>query len=362
MHETIIRVFYPLESGRIVLRTEQDWETDLEPDYIDCDNHLFQFCLKVHHKTHMSYKPCIRDGNDLIWSMGANKVALLHKERPHDVYPYFFSQEGGTITDVLEIPSASFNCNRLLRLYLPAGYDENLLKRYPVIYMHDGKNLFFPQEAFLGEDWHIEGNLDLLNSMNLLEQVIVAGIYAGEREEEYTHPGYKKYGHCLTQEIKPWIDDNFRTLRGPWHRCVMGSSLGGVVSFYLAWEYPDVFGTAACLSSTFSYKDDLIKRVEYDPVEQRSHLRIYLDSGWPGDNYDATLKMASILLDRGFKWGTNFLHIAFPNARHTEHDWASRMHIPLQLFFGRIRRAYMHWINPEYSFQEALPVGEEVEV
>ena len=86
----MIRVFYPVEKGRIVLRTEQDWETDLEPDYIDCDSHLFQFTLKVHHKTHLSYKPCIRDGDDLVWSLGANKVALLHKERPHDVYPYFF--------------------------------------------------------------------------------------------------------------------------------------------------------------------------------------------------------------------------------------------------------------------------------
>jgi predicted alpha/beta superfamily hydrolase len=362
MHETLIRVFYPLDRGVIVLRTEEDWQRDLEPDYINHEEHLYQFRLKVHHQTHLHYKPCIRDGDSTIWSMGANKVALLHKDRPHDVYPYFFSPEGGAISEVIEIPSDSFSCSRLLRLYLPEGYDENTTKHYPVIYMHDGRNLFFPQEAFLEQDWHIEASLDLLNQMNLLEQVIIVGIYAGDREDEYTDPGYRKYGHCLTREILPWVDASFRTLKGPWQRCVMGSSLGGVVSFYLAWEYPEIFGTTACLSSTFSFRDNLIKRVEHDSIDRRSHLRFYLDSGWPGDNYEATLKMASILLDRGFKWGDNFVHLAFPHARHSEHDWAGRMHIPLQLFFGRIRRAYMHWINPDFELQQSEIEGEEVEV
>jgi predicted alpha/beta superfamily hydrolase len=362
MNEALIRVFYPLESGRIVLRTEQDWDRDLEPEKIDRESHSFTFRIR-HPKSLLFFKPCIRRGSEIVWAKGANKLAVLHKDWPQDVYPFFFSDDAGTITSVIELPSRYFAHKRLMRLYLPAGYHENTLKRYPVIYMHDGKNLFFPQEAFLGQDWNMDGNLYLLNEMNLTEQVIVVGIYAGDREAEYTHPGYEKYGTCLVEEIKPWIDSGFRTHRGPTHTCVMGSSLGGVVSFYLAWAWPDVFGAAACLSSTFAWKDNLFEMVARDPLEQRRQLSIYLDSGWPGDNYDATIKMASALLDRGLKWGYNFFHIAFPLAQHSESDWASRIHIPMQLFFGRIRKAYVHFVRPDYGGKvEEISAGEEVEV
>ncbi len=237
MHEAMIRVFYPLEKGRIVLRTEQDWEKDMEPCHVDRERHCFSFRFR-HHRVHLSYKPCIRENGRLTWARGANRLALLHRNWPQDIYPVFFSGSGGTITDVIELPSRFYGHPRLLRVYLPAGYGENTMKRYPVLFMHDGKNLFFPQEAFLGQDWHMGENLELLNAMNLTEQVIIVGIYAGDREADYTSPGYHKYGACIVEEIKPWLDRTFRTLTGPWHTGVMGSSLGGVVSFFLAWNWP----------------------------------------------------------------------------------------------------------------------------
>jgi predicted alpha/beta superfamily hydrolase len=362
MHEALIQVYYPLESGRMVLRTEQDWDKDIEATEVDNEKHCFRFRIR-HQKSLLFYKACIRRGNDLIWAQGANKLAVLHKDWPQDVYPCFFSDGAGTITQVIEIPSKYFGRNRLLRIYMPAGYHENTLKRYPVIYMHDGKNLFFPDEAFLGQDWNVDGNLYLLNEMNVTEQVIIVGVYAGDREAEYTHPGYQKYGSCLVDEIKPWLDRTYRTHPSAHHTCVMGSSLGGVVSFYLAWNWPQVIGTAACLSSTFSWKDNLIERVERDPPEPRAKSRFYLDSGWPGDNYDATIKMASALLDRGLICGYNFFHLAFPLAQHSESDWSSRIHIPLQLFFGRIRKAYIHFVRPDFlGKMEEISAGEEVEV
>lgn len=76
-----------------------------------------------------------------------------------------------------------------------------------------------------------------------------------------------------------------------------GSSLGGVVSFYSAWEYPRVFGGAVCMSSTFSYKDDLIERVLSEPTRD---VRFYLDSGWPNDNYEVTTEMALALVSKGW--------------------------------------------------------------
>ena len=128
-----------------------------------------------------------------------------------------------------------------------------------------------------------------------------------------------------TPELKAQIDDEYRTLSGPRTTGVMGSSLGGVVSFYLAWQYPQVFGNVACLSSTFSWRDDLIERVRREPSEPRSDLRIYLDSGWPNDNYEVTLSLANALVERGFMVGRDLIHFAFPHHRHTEGAWASRV-------------------------------------
>jgi predicted alpha/beta superfamily hydrolase len=117
----------------------------------------------------------------------------------------------------------------------------------------------------------------------------------------------------------------------------MGSSLGGVVSFFLAWQWPDVFGNAACMSSTFGWQDDLIERVRREPRASRESLRIYLDSGWPNDNYEPTLAMAVALLERGFRLRRDLLHFAFPLAGHDEGAWSARLHLPLQLFSGKLR-------------------------
>jgi len=113
---------------------------------------------------------------------------------------------------------------------------------------------------------------------------------------------------------------------------VMGSSLGGVVSLHLAWSYPEHFGDAACLSSTFGYADDLMQRVRR---ERKPAIRVYLDSGWPHDNFEATRGMQSELLRRGFAAGTDLHYLAFPRAAHDEKSWALRAHVPFQLFFGQ---------------------------
>ena len=100
----------------------------------------------------------------------------------------------------------------------------------------------------------------------------------------------------------------------------------------------DVFGNVACLSSTFSHRDDLIRRVRHEPLGARQKLKIYLDSGWPGDNYEATLTMAAALISRGFRFGRDFLHCAFPLGKHQEQDWGGRCHLPIQFFCGHPRR------------------------
>ncbi len=324
-----IAVHYPAGSGELRLRTELDWERDLEPDAVSPDGtrHLFRVPFAG---THLYFKPVLAAGPETRWSVGENFLAVAAGPRPREVYPYFFADPTCSACELRELPSPA-GCKHHYRVFYPPGYAENTLKRYPVLYMQDGQNLFFPDEAYLGRHWRIAETLQLLTGMNALREVIVVGVYPEDRMRQYTADGYEPYGRFLVETLKPAIDAEHRTLTDPAHTGLMGSSLGGVVSFYLAWQWPEVFGLAACLSSTFGYRDDLRRRVAAEP---RRPLRLYLDSGWPGDNYEVTRDLADLLVERGYRRGSDMLYLAFPHAAHDETAWSMRCHIPFQFLFA----------------------------
>jgi len=168
--------------------------------------------------------------------------------------------------------------------------------------------------------------------MNAIRKAIVVGVSPPDRNAAYTAPGYGPYGEFMAGTLKPWVDAALRTRPEPASTMVMGSSLGGVASLHLAWAHPHVFGRAACLSSTFGYQDDLFERIARDP---KPPIQVYLDSGWPRDNYDATNAVRDRLVARGFRLGEDLLHFSFPEGLHTERSWAVRTHLPFQFFLGR---------------------------
>ena len=326
-----IRVIYPLQSGRIVLRTDVDWNHDVEAVSVSPDRTTFEFRYELS-RPYFYFKPCVVDGNGFHWSVGTNYLAVMDTPGGKDIYPHFFSGTDGSISDPIDFYSHAASASYRIRVYFPPGHDENTLKRYPVLYMHDGNNLFFPAEAFMGNDWNVEGTMDRLDSMNIIDKVIVVGIYPRDRMNEYTKPGYETYGRFVADELKPEVDAKLRTLPSPDRTAVMGSSLGGVVSLYLAWQRPDAFGKAACLSSTFDYRDDLFERIASEP---KRGVELYIDSGWPQDNYEVGRSMRDLLVRRGYEFGNDLLYFAFPDALHNESSWASRSHIPFQFFFGK---------------------------
>ena len=330
-----VRVHYPAGPQHDVrLRTDRDWDRDLLPAARHESGTRFDFQLEL--EGHYAYfKPVLDDGGSIRWSQGDNHLALA--EAGHaglDVYPWFFSDTSCSVCTRRDFPSRILEMTRAVRVYLPPGYQENTEARYPVVYMQDGHNVFFPEESFGGQHWRVPETLQILDAMNLVERAIVVGVYPRDRMSEYTAPGYEQYGRFLATELKPWIDSAYRTRRGPADTSVMGSSLGGVVSFYLAWKWPGVFGAAACLSSTFGYRDDLFEWVRSEP---KRPVRIYLDSGWPHDNYEVTRAMREALIAGGFREGSDLLYFAFPEATHDEQSWAMRAHIPFQFFHGRSR-------------------------
>jgi enterochelin esterase-like enzyme len=325
-----LRVRYPQQLDRMVLRTELDWDKDIPPVAVDSVDCFAEFNIEIT-RPFLYLKPCLRNGKDVRWATGPNRLLVATRDEVHEVYPAFHSVEEGKVLDVITLDSKILSRQHNLRIYLPAGYDENTCRTFPVMYMQDGRNLFFPQEAFMGHDWGVKDKLVLLNGMNAVAQMIIVGIFSADRMQEYTSPGYEKYGRSLVEEIKPYIDSHFRTRQGPRFTGVMGSSLGGVASFYMGWQWPEVFGNVGCLSSTFSHKDNLLERVLH---EDRRQVRFYLDSGWPGDNYEVGLAMAVALAERGYRYGHDFLYFAFPNAEHSERDWGQRLHLPFQFFAG----------------------------
>ncbi|RZJ35507.1 MAG: alpha/beta hydrolase [Flavobacterium sp.] len=158
---------------------------------------------------------------------------------------------------------------RRVWIYLPKSYEDSPTKRYPVIYMHDGQNLFDKSTSFVGE-WNIDEKLDSLNA-----QVIAIGIDNGgeKRIDELTPFPNVKYGggkadnylDFIINVVKPEIDRTYRTKPDAKHTAIMGSSLGGLVSFYAILKYPDVFGKAAVFSPSFWFSDEIFKFAKSAP-------------------------------------------------------------------------------------------------
>ena len=221
-----LRVRYPAAAGRIVLRTELDWDHDLEPVSVSGDGETSTFVLEAR-KPFLYFKACLVAADGTVrWSVGPNMLVLMTGESGRDVYPCFEGADTGSFSPVIERDSAILGRPHLLRVYLPPGYDESLLRRYPVVYMQDGKNLFFPDKAFQGRDWQVNEALGLLDAMNAVDRAIVVGIHSGDRMGEYTKPGYEAYARSVVEEIVPEVSRRFRVLGSPRETAVMGSSLG----------------------------------------------------------------------------------------------------------------------------------------
>lgn len=137
---------------------------------------------------------------------------------------------------------------------LPKNYSDSA-KKYPVIYMHDGQNLFDFKTSFAGE-WNIGETLDSINA-----EVIVIGIEndGAKRLDELSPFKNIKYGggkandylQFIVKTLKPKIDSTYRTKTNPNNTAIFGSSLGGLTSFYAALKYPNVFGKVGCFSPAF---------------------------------------------------------------------------------------------------------------
>lgn len=184
-----------------------------------------------------------------------------------------------------EIEAPQLDTVRKIWVYLPANYNLSE-KRYPVVYMHDAQNLFDAMTSFSGE-WKVDELLDSIGS----PEVIVIGIEHGnnKRIAEFTPFPHDKHGggeadqylDFLRKTLKPHVDSAYRTLPEAEKTSIVGSSLGGLVSFYAAMKYPDTFGQAGVFSPSFWFSDEIYRLAENAIFDTSS--RFYFVAGTAED-------------------------------------------------------------------------------
>jgi enterochelin esterase-like enzyme len=233
--------------------------------------------------------------------------------------------------------------DRDLIVYLPPGYD-SADRRYPVMYMHDGQNLFDPETSFIrGRTWQVREHADNLVISDDIEPLIIVGIYNTPRRlEEYTHARDRRmgggeaeaYGRLLVQELKPWIDQEYRTLTDEANTAMGGSSLGGLVTLYLGLLHAETFGKLAVMSPSvwWNHKSLLGFVNEYDGPPWP---RIWLDVG---DNEgkrthgDVELLYKRLVVN-GWKPEVNLHYQMVHGGTHDEAAWAARVGDMLRFLF-----------------------------
>lgn len=219
---------------------------------------------------------------------------------------------------------------RKIWIYLPPDYNSSS-KHYPVIYMHDGQNLFDVTTSFSGE-WEVDESLNQLFSQGD-HGCIVVGIDngGGLRIDEYApwfNAGYNEGGEggqyvdFIVETLKPYIDDNYRTLPGREYTCLFGSSLGGLISQYAIMEHQDVIGKAGVFSPAFWFNPEIFDHSATTPKTQP--MKIFFLAGFPEGNGSVVSdvnQMESVLLNNGF--GDAELNKLFhADGQHSEWYWA----------------------------------------
>jgi len=234
-------------------------------------------------------------------------------------------------------------------VYLPPGYEQSD-RRYSVLYLQDGQNLFDPATAFGGQDWRADITADDLIWRGKVEPVIMVGIYhtGVRRVSEYTptrdrrtHKGGKagRYARMLAREIKPFVDHEYRTQKDKRRTAVGGSSLGALVSLVAGLEYPGAFGQLALLSPSVWWDGrSIIAAVR--GYQSRSLPRIWLDAGMEeGDDPELALRDARLLRDalveQGWNQGTDMEYREIKGGEHNEAAWAARFGAVLKYLFPR---------------------------
>ncbi|MEQ9266540.1 MAG: alpha/beta hydrolase-fold protein [Balneolaceae bacterium] len=254
--------------------------------------------------------------------------------------------------------------NRTVEVWLPENYSETD-SSYQVLYMHDGQNIFNPETSYNGNDWMVDEVLTDLIKNGSVPGTIVVGLWntgatrfaeympqkpAEVMNSEEVKQGVIQYGgkpifsddylKFLVEEVKPFIDSEYRTKTEREYTSIMGSSMGGLISLYAIIEYPEVFGAAGCVSTHWPVQqigEAFIGFVKDNLPDPATH-KIYFDFGTLGldSQYEPHQNTVDgFMKDAGYEEGKNWITKKFEGHDHKEQYWAMRVHEPLTFILNK---------------------------
>ena len=273
---------------------------------------------------------------------------------------------------------------RNVDVWLPPSYGTNPAKRYPVVYMQDGQNLFDPAKSFIGVDWGVDEAMTRLIAEGKIREAIIVAIWntpdrtkeylparpfreflteerrkavfkelAGEDRTPLTVDDLRsdEYLKFLVTELKPFIDKTYRTQDECANTFIMGSSAGALISLYAICEYPHIFGGAGSVSGHYPLGDGMLVDAFRDRLPDPRCHKLYFDFGTEtlDKNYEPfQWRMDTVVAERGYKRGCNWLTCKFAGADHSERSWRARVDIPLEFFLRKVTGRFYprHWWSP----------------
>lgn len=264
----------------------------------------------------------------------------------------------------MRIYSPQLNDTITVDTWLPEDYSQNPSVRYPVIYMHDGQNLFDASTTWNHQSWEMDQTMCSLVKTFKIKPAIIVGVHSfpdtrvadlmpqkaitgspletvlEEVKLKGMTPRGDAYAAFLVETLKPTVDNTYRTESDMRHTTVMGSSMGGLMSIYALCEYPEVFGNALCMSTHWTGAPSVAKEFEdamYDYIE--SHLpspethRLYFDHGTATIDAGygpAEERILEMINTKGYSIDKrNLFNTVAYGAPHQETAWAARVALPL---------------------------------
>ncbi|HEX2173481.1 MAG TPA: alpha/beta hydrolase-fold protein [Dehalococcoidia bacterium] len=233
-------------------------------------------------------------------------------------------------------------------VWLPPGYRSEAARRYPILYLQDGQNVFDGATSFLaGIEWRFDETAQRLVQAGQIEPLIIVGVSnTGLRGWEYLPPpfsiphaeqGADLYGRLLLDELMPAIEAEYRVQTGPENTGLGGSSLGGAVSLYLGLRYPQVFGRLAVLSPGIRRSAQRVL-AEIRGLRSKPATRLWLDAGTREGGFflGGARLIRDALLAKGWQPGDDLVYREVPGGLHNEAAWAQRVAPLLRFLFPPI--------------------------
>jgi predicted alpha/beta superfamily hydrolase len=250
----------------------------------------------------------------------------------------------GTVKRLEALWSPQLENEREILVYLPPSYGSGE-RRYPVLYMHDGQNLFDQATSFAGE-WHVDGTMEMLGQRGIEAIVVAIPNMGSARLDEYSPFRDPKMGggkgdlylDFVVETLKPIIDRDFRTHPDRIHTCIAGSSMGGLISLYAFFRNADVFGVAGVMSPALWFAEGAI----FGYVEEASFSagKLYLDIGTrEGQQTVANVRrLRDMLTRKGYRLRRDLFYVEESGAGHEEAAWRRRIRFAVPFFLRRRRR------------------------